>query len=179
MDGFFRLINGLNRWLGSALGFLLLPMMGIICFEVVSRYFFNRPTIWAMDVSTYVLCIYTLLGGGFTLLRASHVKVDILYGRFPPRTKGIIDCLTSFFFFIFTVVLIWWGWEMFRSSLTQGETSATILDWPLYPTKLMVPLGAGLLFLQGVVKFICDLRTAVTGRPPILTEGEHGVFARE
>ncbi len=159
------------------MSFLLVAMMLTICYEVVARYFFDRPTIWSLELNTYLLCAYAMLGGGFTLLRNGHVNVDILYGRFSVRTKGIINCLTSFFFFIFVIILTWNGYHMTVESIQYHETAGTILDWPLAPTKIMVPIGAFLLLLQGVVRFMEDLTTAVTGRPPKGVEAG-GMFSR-
>jgi TRAP-type mannitol/chloroaromatic compound transport system permease small subunit len=153
--------------------------MSIVCYDVIARYFFNKPTEWAMEINTHILCIYTLLCGGFVLLKGGHVSVDILYGRFNLRTKSILACGTSFFFFIFALVILWFGWEMAWSSFEQRETSGALMDWPLYPTKFVVPLAALLLLLQGIVKFINDLSTAVTGKlPEGVPEVEEGIFAR-
>jgi TRAP-type mannitol/chloroaromatic compound transport system permease small subunit len=172
------IINRVNEWLGKAMSYLLVVMMATICYEVVARYFFDRPTIWSMELNTYLLCIYCTIGGGFTLLRGGHVNVDILYGRFNFRTKAVLSCVTSVFFFMFVLVLVWYGWDMAHKAFKYQETSGTILDWPLFPTKIMVPIGAFLLLAQGVVKFAQDITTAVTGKPP---EGEEvkGIFARD
>jgi len=177
MQKFTQVINRVNEWVGKAVSFLLVAMMVTICYEIVARYFFNRPTIWSFDVSTYLLGIYCLLGGGFALLRGGHVNVDILYGRFTFRKRAVLDCITSFFFFIFIAVLIWNGWKMSYSSLLQKETSGTLLDWPLFPTMFMVPIAAFLLLLQGGVKFMNDLLIAITGRPPEGVKAE-GIFMR-
>lgn len=170
-------IERLNQWLGKAVSFLLVAMIATVCYEVMARYFFNRPTIWSLELNTYMLCVYSLIGGGFTLLRGGHVNVDILYGRFTYRTRAVLDCLTSFFFFIFVGVLLWHGWEMSYGSLVQKETSGTLLDWPLFPTKFLVPIAAFLLLLQGMVKFMNDLVGAITGSPPKDVRAE-GIFAR-
>jgi len=166
MQKFAALIGWINGWMGKILSYLLVLMLVTICYEVVARYFFNRPTMWCLELNTYTLCIYALLGGGFTLLRNGHVSVDILYGRFGFRTQAIVSCFTSFFFFIFVLILIWFGYKMTYESIAYHETSGTILDWPLSPTKIMVPIGAVLLLLQGVVKFMNDLVTALTGKEP-------------
>lgn len=177
MQHFARIVGQLNTWLGKGISFLLVGMMGAICYEVTARYFFNRPTVWSFDVNTYLLCIYSMLGAGFTLLRNGHVNVDIVFGRFPYRVKAILNCVTSFFFFIFVIAVIWMGCQMAYKSFVYQETAGSILDWPLYPTKIMVPIGGFLLLLQGVVKFAGDLVTAVTGKEPEASEGG-GIFSQ-
>ncbi|MBW1788144.1 MAG: TRAP transporter small permease subunit [Deltaproteobacteria bacterium] len=172
-----RFIDRTNEWIGKAVSYFLAVMMVTICYEVVARYFFDRPTLWCMELNTYLLCIYCTLGAGFTLLRGGHVSVDILYGRFHFRTKAILDCVTSFLFFIFVFVILWYGSGMAHVAFKYGETSGTILDWPLFPTIVLVPVGALLLLAQGVVKFIKDFRTAVTGIEPEGGEPE-GIFGK-
>lgn len=173
-----RFIDRTNEWIGKAVSYLLAVMMVTICYEVVARYFFARPTLWSMELNTYLLCAYCTLGGGFTLLRDGHVKVDILYGRFHFRTKAILDCLTSFLFFIFVIAILWHGADMAHLAYKFQETSGTILDWPLFPTMVLVPVGALLLLAQGVVKFIEDFRTAVTGIEPEGGESK-GIFVQK
>jgi TRAP-type mannitol/chloroaromatic compound transport system permease small subunit len=177
MQHFARIVSLVNTWLGKAVGFLLAAMIASVAYEVAARYLFNRPTSWSFDVTAYLLCIYTMLGAGFTLLRNGHVNVDIVYGRFPFRVKAVLNCLTSLFFFIFVIAVIWIGGHMAYKSFVYGETESSILGWPLYPTKAMVPLGALLLLLQGVVKFGGDLMTAVTGREPAAQVGG-GIFSQ-
>lgn len=177
MQRISKIVGRVNEWVGKAISFLLVVMIVTICYEIIARYFFNRPTIWSLELNTYLLCVYSLLGGGFTLLRGGHVNVDVLYGRFPIKTRAVLDCLTSFFFFIFVCVIIWNGWKMSYQSMVYGETSGTLLDWPLFPTMFIVPIGSLLLLLQGIVKFMNDLITAVTGIPPAEAKAE-GIFGR-
>jgi TRAP-type mannitol/chloroaromatic compound transport system permease small subunit len=177
MQRFAKAVSGLNEWLGKAVSFLIIGIMGVVCFEVAARYFFNRPSLWAEPFATYLLCICSLLGGGFTLLRGAHVNVDIVYGRFSTRTRAVLACATSVLAFIFLGVLIWKGWVMFRASFVLNELAGSVQRWPLFPFKLMVPLGAALLLLQCLAKLTTDLLTAITGKPP---EGAPapGVFGR-
>jgi len=178
MDRFGRMIGRVNQALGKAVSFLLVAMIATIAYEVIARHFFNRPTIWSFDLNIYLLCVYSLIGGGFTLLRNGHVNVDIVYGRLSVRTQAVLSCFTSFFFFIFMGVLLWTGTKMSYNALLWGESSGTILDWPLFPTKIMVPVGALVLGLQGIVKLMNDLRIAITGKIPEGVE-TGGIFARK
>lgn len=174
MKNLTRIISKINEWIAKGVSFLLVAMMGTVCYEVIVRYFFNRPTIWSFDVGIYLLCVYSLLGGGFALLRGGHVNVDILYGRLGFRARAVTDCVTSVLFFMFIWVLLFNGWKMAHHALIQKEISPSLLGWPLFPTKVMVPIGAFLLFIQGTVKFLNDLITAITGRPQ--GEVKEGIF---
>lgn len=174
MGIFTKTITTTNNWVGRITGFLLLPILFSTIYEVVARYFFNSPTIWAMELNTYLFCAYCLLGGGYTLLRGGHVSIDILFEHFSSRTKGIFNCLTSIFTFMFCIVILKYGWDMASMAIKFNETSGSILDWPMAPVMLMVPLGALLLFLQAAVKFKADLKTAISGESQ---EEKGGLFA--
>ena len=101
-----------------------------------------------------------MLGGGYVFLHEGHVRLDALYERFTPRVKAILDLITFIFFFIFCGVLIWKGWLMGWDSLMMLERTQSAFAPPLYPIKLVIPVGAGLLILQGLAKFIRDLSIA-------------------
>lgn len=79
---------------------------------------------------------------------------------FPLKVKAILDLITSIFFVLFCGVLIWKGWLMAWDSLMMLERTQSAFAPPLYPIKFVIPIGAGLLMLQGLVKFIRDLSTA-------------------
>jgi len=158
--GVIDLINGKMMFVS---GFIMLAMTLGVTYEVIMRYFFNAPTRWAFELNIYLLCACALLAGGYCLLQEGHVRVDILYVRFSPRTKAIIDLVTSILFFCLCIVLIWKGGEMAWESLVQGKHSSEAMGWPLFPSQVMVPIGGVLIGLQGVAKWIRDLRVAIKG----------------
>lgn len=172
-------ISGFNEWLAKILRFLPVPLMVIICYDVIARYVFNSPTEWALELNMHILCVYSLTCGGWVLLRGGHVNVEILYDRFGLRTKAILSCITSIYFFIFVWVVLWYGWDMAKTAFEYRETSGAMMDWPVYPTKFIVPLAALLLILQGAVKFLNDLQIAITGKEPEGVLKQHGVFAKK
>jgi TRAP-type mannitol/chloroaromatic compound transport system permease small subunit len=92
------------------------------------------------------------------------VNVDILYHRFTPRTRAVIDLFTWLLFFYFCGLLLVKGWEMAWDSFQVRETEPTSFAPPVYPIKMTIPLGALLILLQGLAKFIRDLNLAITGK---------------
>lgn len=141
-------------------------MMFIVSYEVVMRYIFNHPTIWALEVNQSLLCIYAALAGGYTLLRRGHVNVEIVYSRFGMRTRMVIDILTSFLFFGFIIVLLWQTWDMAFDSMMLGERSESLLGLPLYPAKISIVIGVLLILLQGLVNSIRSVIALITGVEP-------------
>lgn len=177
MKGFLKAVDVVNGWIGKVVSYIALIMLVTIVYEVAARYLFNRPTLWVMEYNGYLLCAYSLLAGGYTLLNKAHVSVDVLYGRFHYRTKAVVDCFTWLLFFVFVGTITYLGSHLAYEAFVKREVAASVLETPLFPVKAMIPIGSALLFLQGMVKFLRDVHTAVTGREPEDT-GEGGIFGR-
>ena len=164
MKKFMTVIDRMNELIGKAVSFLILILIGVIVYEIFVRYVLNSPTIWAHEVSQMVYGAYVILLGGYLQQRKGHVNVDILYQRFKPRTRAIIDLFTWLLFFAFCGVILVKGGEMAWDSFLYRETDSTVFAPPIYPLKMLIPLGAFLLLLQGLVKYIGDLKLAITGK---------------
>ena len=160
-------IDALGDALGRLVALLIFLMIAIIAIEVVSRYFFNRPTAWVQDASGWLQVAYIFLGAPFALKRGYLVRVDVLYGRFSPRLQAIVDLTASTALFVcFAAVLIWKGAEFALASYRMGEVSSSGM-WrgPVYPAKFLVPIGMGLLALAWLAQ-ICRQVLVVIGEEP-------------
>ena len=157
------LIDNANERIGNIAAYLLIPMTCIISYEVVMRYFFNAPSIWTMETSEYLLLAVVALGGGYTLLNRGHVNVDVIYSRLSERRRAIIDCITFCLFFAFIGAFVWQSWEAAIKALRIREYSPSFWAPPVYPIKALLPIGAFLILLQGLAKFIRDLAFAIRG----------------
>lgn len=158
-----RFVDSLNERVGKIVSFLI-PVLAIIeVYEVILRYGFNNPTIWAYEFSAMLFGTFILLGGAYTLQMGSHVNMDILYNLLSKRGRAVLDMVTFFIFLAFIGVMFWKGWESAWWSLKTFEHDSTIWGPPIYPFKLMVPIGALLLLLQGFSKFIQDAFIAIKG----------------
>ena len=167
-----RTIDAFSRWSGQAVAWLILPLVFGLTYEAVARYFFDRPTVWAYDASYMLYGALFMLGAHYTLLKGAHIRTDILWDKFSPRTKGRIDAIAYIFFFFPAMILLfyacideaWLSWRM-------GELSEqTAWRPPLWPFKAVVPLTALLLLIQGVSELLKSLYAARTGE--FLTRAE-------
>ena len=129
----------------------------LVTFEVIMRYIFNRPTLWAWELNSQILCACSILAGGYVLVNREHVNVDLLYNRFSKRTRAIVDLCTSGLMFLFCGVAVWKTCIMAWDSITSLEHAPTIWHPPLYPIKSILALGTFLLLLAAISKFISDL----------------------
>lgn len=152
MQEILRGISWLNRELGQWVSFLNLLIMGAVVWEVFCRYLLRSPTSWAMEINQYLLAALALLAGGYALLDERHVRVDMLYRRFPPRAKAAVEVFSGLLILLLCAVLMYHGSEFALDALRKGKRSMSLLELPLFPSMALVPLGGFLLALQAAVK---------------------------
>lgn len=156
------------KWSGILTRWLALALSLVVIFEVISRYLFNRPTIWAFDTAMMLTSTMFLMGGAFVLMEGKHIRVDILFNAFPLKFRTVIDLVFYLiFFFPYTIVMIVYGWTAFEWSWAAREISNTS-QWgePIYLWKAILPLAFFLLFLQGIAEFIRTLRALFKDEGP-------------
>ena len=158
-----RGISLFNEKLGRVLSWLVFVMMWLVTADVFLRYVFRQPTGWVPEISEYILCTISLLAGGHVLLRRGHVNVDIIYCLFERRTQAIVDIITSALLLLFCGVLIIYGWQEAFHAFKVHACSESVFAMPLFPTKLMIPIGAILLVIQALVKLVNDFLVAIGG----------------
>lgn len=150
-------IDLMNRYIYNGVSFLFLPMTLFAMFEVVMRYFFNRPTIWAWDINVQLFSAVVVLGSAHTLKQGGHVIMDIFVNRLPPRTRLIVNMAVYIVFFIAMGIAIWQVAIFARQSILLQEEASTFFAPPVYPIKTGILIGVSVLFLQGIGLFIRDL----------------------
>lgn len=160
MDKIYRFISALNEWCGKLAAYLIYPGMLVLVYEVVARYVFNAPTLWAHGVSQRIFAVFFVLGAPYVLMRDGHIRMDMFYGRFSKRTRAIIDVVTSPMLFATIFVLIYFGWDFAWTSIKVLEKDSTPLHAPLWIVKLWIPVTGVLLLLQAFSNFCRDLMTA-------------------
>lgn len=153
-------IDKLNTGIGKVSSFLILILVAIIMYEVVSRYLFNAPTQWVNELSEYLLTGVVMLGGGYCLAEYEHVRVDILHRNFSDRFKALIEIFTFLLVMTFVTAIVWKGGEASYDALINNRRSMSLMEMPLFPSMVLVPIGALLLGLQslaGALRAIMEL----------------------
>jgi TRAP-type mannitol/chloroaromatic compound transport system permease small subunit len=162
--GFIRFVDAMNDWMGKIVSFLVYPVMLVLVYEVVMRYAFNSPTIWAHETSCMLYGAHFVLGGAYALRHDAFVNVEVFYMRFSRRTQAIVDLVTWTMFYLFVGAMLWkslpWAW----ASFSVKEFSNSTWGPPVWPVKWTIPLAAFFMLLQGMTKTIKDSYLAVTGR---------------
>jgi len=158
---FNKVTSHINGLAGEFVAYWSVIAVFVYYYEVMARYVFNSPTNWAHESMFLMFGMQYLIAGGFVLREGGHVRVDVLYNKMSRRAKAICDLLTSIFFFIFMVTLLYTGWTFFMDSYNVSEVSFTEWAIPYWPIKFALPLGAVLLLLQGISLLIKDIIVAI------------------
>ncbi|MGM0583626.1 MAG: TRAP transporter small permease subunit [Pseudomonadota bacterium] len=158
LTSFARAVTGLNRLIGKIAAWGVIPLFLLLIADVLMRYFVGRPLIWTAELAQLLFGVYAIMGGGYLLAERGHVNVDIFYGEFSRKKKATTDVATSVLFFLFVGVLLWLGYEMASESVASLERSNSVWKPYVWPAKLCIPIAAGLLLLQGIVRLIGDIR---------------------
>lgn len=154
LSAYCRGVTAFHRYLMMAMSALMFLIVPVMCYEVVMRYFYNAPTVWALELSALLFGPYFMLAGPYLLHTNGHVSVDILYSNLPPRMAAVLDCLTYPVIFFFALVLAWVSFPVAMNSYTMGETSFTPWNPVIWPFKFIIPVAMVLLFLQALAEFI-------------------------
>ncbi len=149
-------IDKISTFIGQSFSWLIVALTFMISWEVFSRYALDRPHAWAFDAMIILYGTLFMMAGAYTLAKAGHVRGDVLYGFFAPRTQATIDLVLYILFFMPGVfALTYAGYHFAAESWAILERSNITAEGPpIYPFKTMLPLAGAVLLLQGIVEVI-------------------------
>lgn len=154
MERVLSVIDKASRIVGESVSYLLWIGAAMLAWEVLSRYFFNAPTVWAHGYSQRIFGSYFILVGAYTLVQDGHVRIDLVINQYPFRVRKVFDLLNYGFLLLWSSVLIREGWLFFLESWQLREADEMALAHPVYPVKFILFAGAVLIMLQGLAMFI-------------------------
>eukprot|EP01036_Dinobryon_divergens_P044519 gene44519-59406_t len=160
-------VDSLSTWFGKACAWTVIGLTLLITWEVFSRYVLNTPHAWVLDAQIMLYGVLFMSAGAYTLAKSGHVRGDVLYGFFSPRTQAGWDLLLYILFFLPGIVaLTWAGWTFANESLAIREQTFNADPLPVYPFKFVVPIAGAFLLLQGIVEIIRCVMCLQTGEWP-------------
>jgi TRAP-type mannitol/chloroaromatic compound transport system permease small subunit len=154
MQKLLLLVDKVSTFVGHFFSWLIVGLTLMISWEVFSRYVLNRPHAWAFDVMIMMYGTLFMMAGAYTLAKNGHVRGDVLYGFFAPRTQATIDLVLYVAFFVPGVIaLTYAGYYYAAESWAINESSNITAEGPpIYPFKTVIPIAGAVLLLQGVAE---------------------------
>jgi TRAP-type mannitol/chloroaromatic compound transport system permease small subunit len=148
-------VDRFSTWFGKLFAWTAVLLTFLISAEVFSRYVLNQPHAWVLDLQIMLYGTLFMTAGAYTLAKNGHVRGDVLYGFFRPRTQATIDLTLYIAFFLPGIVaLTWAGWTYANESLAIREQTFNADPLPLYPFKFVIPIAGAVLLLQGIVEIV-------------------------
>jgi TRAP-type mannitol/chloroaromatic compound transport system permease small subunit len=156
---YVRYVDAVSRVVGRFAMYMIFAMIGLLLYSSLMKTFF-LPVIWTLELAQFSMAAYYLLGGAYSMQLGSHVRMDLVYGRWSLRGKGFADSITAFCLVFYLGMLLYGSFSSTGYALKYGETSYS--SWAPYmaPIKIIMAFGIALMLLQAIAAFFRDLARA-------------------
>lgn len=167
-----RVLLGIDRvsmYLGKTFAWFVLILTLVVSYDILATKFFRAGTNWAYDVSIALYGTLFMMGGAYTLSRNAHVRGDIFYSRWSPRRQATVDAVLYVLFFfpgILALVSVGAQWALISFSIRELSSQSPI-QTPIWPFKMVIPIAAGFLLVQGIAEFVRCIIAMRTGAWPM------------
>ena len=153
---YVRHVDAVNRRVGRFAMYLVFAMAAILLWSSVSKTFF-LPSLWTLEMAQFTMVAYYLLGGAYSMQLGNHVRMDLVYGTWSPRTRTWVDSFTIVFLLAYLVLLLYGGLSSTQYALEYGERSYS--SWRPYmaPIKIVACVGIALMLLQAFAVLFKDI----------------------
>jgi len=154
---YVRYVDAVNKTVGKFSMYLIFAMGGVLLFEAIVRTVFNKPQIWVVEMAQFLMAAYYMLGGGYSMILKSHVRMDLLYGRWSAIRQALSDVFTSLLLILYMVFLLLGGISGVKYAVKYGQVNYSSWGPPMAPIKIIMTLGVLLMLLQIIATFFRDL----------------------
>ena len=168
MRSFISFADHLSTSIGKGFAWCIVILMGGTCYEVIMAYVFNAPTLWNFDLSMQMYGAILMMSGAYCLATESHVRGDVIYRLFKPRTQGWIDLILYFiFFFPGVLALVFYGYDYAAFSWKLKESSwSSPAQIQIYMVKALIPTSGVILTIQGISEVFRSIICIQSGHWP-------------
>ena len=149
--GFVATVERLGRIGAVGSEICLVLLLTLVFHEVVARYIFNKPTLYSVEFSEYLLIFLAFMAAAWVLQEDKHVRMQSILHLFPKRIQHLLISLNSCIVLLFCAILVWQGSKAAYIAWRGGYHSSSLLNTPMWIPYLIIPLGSLLLALQLIV----------------------------
>ena len=152
-------VEAMNRVVGRFAMYLIFAILGVLLYSSISKTFF-MPAAWTLESAQFLMVAYFLLGGAYSMQLDAHVRMDLFYSRWSPKTRALVDVLTIGFLIFYLVLLLYGGISSTQYALEYDETSYSAWSPPMAPIKIVMCIGIALMLLQAIATLFKDIAAA-------------------
>ncbi len=157
---FVRYVDVVNRVVGRFAMYLIFVMMGVLLFSSISRGVFSVSHIWVVEMAQMTMAAYYRLGGGYSMQLGSHVRMDLLYGRWSTKTRAIVDMVTGCCLIFYVSFLLYGGISSTQYAIEYNQKNYSSWAPPMAPIKIIMTFGIAMMLLQILATFFKDMEKA-------------------
>jgi TRAP-type mannitol/chloroaromatic compound transport system permease small subunit len=156
MQKILLFVDKISTFVGHAFSFFIVALTLHVAWEVFSRYVLDNPRAWAFDVMIMFYGTLFMMAGAYTLAKNGHVRGDILYGSFTPRTQASVDLILYIVFFLPGVIALTYAGYFYAADSWRIDEHSNITSEgpPIYPFKTVIPVAGAFVLMQGIVEII-------------------------
>jgi TRAP-type mannitol/chloroaromatic compound transport system permease small subunit len=155
-------------WIGRAFAWGIFILTAAVMYEVIMRYFFNAPTLWAFDFTIQMYGAVFMMGGASAMSTKTHVKADMYYNKLSEKGQAILDLFLFIFFYAPGVfALTYAGYFYAKKAWIVHETSwNSPAQIQIYFSKSLIPIAGLLLVIIGISEIFRCIICIKTGKWP-------------
>ena len=154
MKALYRFSDSLIK-IGAYIAGIFIVLATLMTFyEVISRWLFNKPTIFATELSTYAIIGSCFLGSAYAIRTYAHITVDLLINNVNDKLKKLLGYLSNFMGLVFSIIFTFFVLHHVLNTKELGVTSSSLLRVPMYIPELLLPLGGLLMCLAFILQII-------------------------
>ena len=159
-----NIIDNISEWCGRTFSWFIVTLVGLSIFEVFTRRILGKPTVWTHETLSYLFCASIMLTMGYALRHKAHAKINIFLERLSPKGQAILNIITFVIFLgFFSTIFLWKGILFTATSWARMERAPSAFNFYVFPAKTLIPVGAFLLFIQGIADFLRDIVFLIKG----------------
>lgn len=150
-------IDRISDLSGAFIGWVMLGVAFVNCYEILMRKLFNAPTDWVQDTSIYVMIWFAFVTAGYAWRKEKHIRVDLVTDKLAPAARKALALVTNLFTLFYAVLLVVQGWNMASLSLASGQVTPNVLQVPVWIIQSGIVLGSAVLALQIIRQIATDI----------------------
>ncbi|MEN8200034.1 MAG: TRAP transporter small permease subunit [Thermodesulfobacteriota bacterium] len=157
---YVKYVDYISTKLGRLAMYSIFLMIAVLLLGAVTRNIINMPLSWTVEMAQFIITGYYIIGGAYSMQMKDHVRMDLLYEHWMPKTKAKVDVCTNFFLLFYLITLFVGSISSTMYAIEYGQRNFSQWNPSMIPIKIIMVLGIFLMILQTISTFFKDLAKA-------------------